>query len=70
METYMGLKDEKVIEGNKAIKIVEINDGDYLKCLAEFESYLSSISLSESFNNIRDDILSDINVAKYLTNLK
>jgi hypothetical protein len=70
METYMGLKDEKVIEGNKAIKIVQVEDADYLKCLSEFETYLISISLSESFNNIRDDILSDINVAKYLTNLK
>ena len=70
METYMGLNDEKVIEGNKAIKVVALEDSDYLKCLNEFENYLKSISLTEAFNNIRDDILSDINVAKYLTHLK
>lgn len=70
METYMGLKDEKVIENNKAIKVKLIKDNEYISSLLEFEKYISNVSISESFNNIRDDILSDINIAKYLTQLK
>ncbi|AGE50319.1 hypothetical protein ATCVCanal1_812L [Acanthocystis turfacea Chlorella virus Canal-1] len=74
LEKYFGLFGRPALRVNSSVIVENMSKGKYLKLLAEVDKYLRGpvdkmISNNSELKNIRDEILAEIDQARYLFTL-